>query len=217
MPDPAQFRERLRGLATREAFRFPLEAVPAHYRRAAVLIPFWEEAGTVRVLLTRRAGRMSRHAGEVAFPGGLLEGGESWEEAALREADEEVGLAAEEVEVLGRLDDAWSGAENLLAPIVGWLERPPRPAANPHEVEQVLIASVAELLRPEARRQKTVSLGRFEFVDSILAWNGPSIVGLSADLLLEALAWAEGNDAAAGPRRLRDLRRYLAYRASEAP
>ena len=158
-PEPRAFRERLRALRTREAFRFPAEDVPAHYRRAAVLIPFWEQAGTVHVPLTRRSRQMSRHAGQIAFPGGLLEAGDTWEQAALREAGEEVGLDPEAVEVTGRLDDDWNGAESWIAPVVG----------------------------------------------------------LTADLLLEALAWVggDGNDAA-GARRLYDLRRYLAHRPSPA-
>ena len=118
--DPRSFQQRLRQLGDRQPFEFPADSIPTDFRRAAVLVPFWEEAGEVRVLLTRRSRRMSRHAGEVAFPGGLLEEGASWEQAALRETHEEVGIDASRIEIVGRLDDAWSGARNHLVPVVGW-------------------------------------------------------------------------------------------------
>ena len=95
-------------LPDRVPFEFPRKAVPAHFKRSSVLICFWREADDVRVLLTKRAASLRGHPGQMSFPGGRLEEGEDWVEAALRESEEEVALARDRVEVLGRLDDAWT-------------------------------------------------------------------------------------------------------------
>ena len=198
-------RAHLERLRSRAPYRFPEHAVPAHFRRAAVLVPFWAEPAALRVLLTRRASRMSRHAGQVAFPGGMLESGETHEQAALREAHEEVGIDPALVEVLGRLDDAWSGAGSHIVPVVAWLRARPRLEANPAEVDEILVADVADLLKPASRSEERVLRDGVEYVNPIVEWPGGRAYGLSADLLLEALAWVSGGTPERGPARLRDL------------
>jgi len=208
--DPARFRARLRQLRRRERFVFPRESLPRHFRRSAVLIPFWEEAGDVRVLMTRRSSEMSRHAGQVAFPGGLLEGGETWEQAALREAQEEVGIDASLVEVVGSLDDAWSGAGSHLVPVVGWLAAPPALRASPEEVAEILPLRVSLLLEPGAVSKEDVFHRGVRYVNPIVRWPGGQAYGLSADLLLEALEWATGGCLERGPARLAELESFFA-------
>ena len=167
-----------------------------------MLILFWEVPGDTCVLLTRRSLEMSRHAGQVSFPGGLLEAGESWEEAALREAEEEVGIDPTRVEVLGRLDDAWSGSGNHLVPVVGWLDTPPSLSANPDEVDEIFAPQVSALLRPEAISTEEILVRGIRYSNSIVEWTGGRAYGLSADLLLEALGWATGGESRRGPTRL---------------
>ena len=91
---------------------------PAGHRQAAVLVGLEVGRG---VLLTRRAAGLAQHAGQVAFPGGKIEVGETEEGAALREAFEEVGLVRGDVEVLGRMDDYVTGTGFHVAPVVGLL------------------------------------------------------------------------------------------------
>src|SRR5438067_10434653 len=81
----------------------PIAATLPAARAAAVLVPLFEEDGLARLILTRRAGHLSSHRGEVAFPGGKLHPGESAERGALREAAEEVGIAPADVEIIGAL------------------------------------------------------------------------------------------------------------------
>lgn len=173
-----------------------------------MLILFWEDAGTLRTLLTRRPAHMSRHAGQIAFPGGILEEGESYRDAAVREAHEEVGLDPSSIEVVGRLDDAWSGAGNRLAPFVALSKVRPRLSANPAEVADILTPDVAPLLRPEARGQEMVEWRGIEYANETVEFEGGKAYGLSADLLLEALEWGGGHAPRRGEARLRDLASY---------
>ena len=205
----ARFRDSLEVLRKREPFRFPADAIPAGFGRAAVLIAFWPEAGDVRCVLTRRATTLSTHQGQVAFPGGRVDPGEGWQQAALREAHEEVGLDPSVVEVIGNLDDAWSGAGHHIVPVVGWLNEPAPLRPNPGEVDEILLPRLSEMLRPEALRQQTVVHDGRTYHNRIVSFDGGEVYGLSTDLLLEALAWGTGERPARGPERLSELRRYL--------
>ncbi|MCP4755049.1 MAG: NUDIX domain-containing protein [Proteobacteria bacterium] len=97
-------------LNQRKPFQFQSESIPSWFGQASVLILFWEEENSIKVVLTKRSANLSNHKGEVCFPGGKLEEGEAFVEAALREAEEEIGIDRDRVEITGRLDDAWSGA-----------------------------------------------------------------------------------------------------------
>ena len=101
-------RRRLRELEMRTPFRFPATAIPDKFRQAAVLILLWEEAGVPHTLLTVRASHLSSFAGQVCFPGGRLDQGEDFQQAALRETDEEVGIPADR-EHLRAYPGAFSG------------------------------------------------------------------------------------------------------------
>ena len=90
-----------RGLVAEERVTF--DGFPDPGAPAAVLVPLFERDGETRVVLTRRAAHLRTHTGEVSFPGGRLDSGESPEAGALREAAEEVGLDPAQVEVVGRL------------------------------------------------------------------------------------------------------------------
>jgi 8-oxo-dGTP pyrophosphatase MutT (NUDIX family) len=204
----SQFERALRALGAYEPLLFPAASVPNDYRQAAVLIPFWAAGDAVRVVVTRRSSRLSAHGGQVAFPGGRLDPGESWEQAALREAQEEIGLAPASVEVLGRLDDAWSGAGHHVVPIVGWVSSPPELVANPLEVAEILVADVETLLLPESLSEDAFEHEGYRYVNPVLRWEGGDAYGLTADLLLEALSWGRGTPAPGGANRLNDLENY---------
>lgn len=104
---------------------------------AAVLITVVASEEGARVLMTRRADSLARHTGQIAFPGGRLDPGETAVEAALREAWEEVALDPASVEVLGLSDAYETGTGYLVTPVVGWLEAPPSLTPSPAEVAEV--------------------------------------------------------------------------------
>lgn len=127
-------------------------------RRSAVLAAVYDEPQSgAAVILTRRAGHLRSHRGEVSFPGGRRDPGDADLVAtALREAHEEVALDPASVEIIGELDHLmtlWSGAS--IVPFVGALPaRPDDLRPNPHEVERILHVPLAELLRDDVYREE---------------------------------------------------------------
>jgi 8-oxo-dGTP pyrophosphatase MutT (NUDIX family) len=116
---------------------------------AAVLVPIIHGPAP-GILLTQRTSTLSSHAGQVAFPGGRMDPGESAEETALREAEEEVGLPAGKVELVGRLPDHVTGTGYRVTPVMGLLAPGfvPVPAAS--EVAAVFELPLTVLLDPAA-------------------------------------------------------------------
>jgi 8-oxo-dGTP pyrophosphatase MutT (NUDIX family) len=120
---------------------------------AAVLIPVLVSAEEPRLVLTRRSDSLSRHAGEISFPGGLLDPGEDPATTALRETEEELGLAREDVEMLGAFEPVHTHVTGvLIIPFVGLLWRDPRFTPNAAEIAEVLEFPLADLVaRAEIR------------------------------------------------------------------
>jgi 8-oxo-dGTP pyrophosphatase MutT (NUDIX family) len=205
MIDVRRFREGLHELSDRTPFSFPVGSVPRHFRRAAVLLPFWEEGGDIRVALIRRAESLRVHPGVVAFAGGIVDPGESFLEAAVREAFEEIDLDPTCIDFLGRLDDAWSGLGHHIAPVVAWLSVPPKLSPNPAEVAEVLTAPVSEILLPEARSVEELTVAGLSYTNVTLRWSGGSVDRLYAELLLEAIDWGLGGRPSSGPARLESM------------
>lgn len=106
-------------------------------RQAAVLVPVIAHDGGATVLLTRRSDTLSSHTGQIAFPGGRLDPGETAVDAALREAFEEVALDPAAVEIVGLSDPYETVTGFLVTPVVGWIDRPPRLIASPDEVAEI--------------------------------------------------------------------------------
>lgn len=116
--------------------------------RAAVLVPLYrDDKGTVRVILTKRPDHMRTHPGDVVFPGGQLEGEETPEDAARREACEEIGLAPDSVEIIGGLTPITTrDPGNLIVPVVAKVERPDTFVIQEEEVAAVIEPALIDLL-----------------------------------------------------------------------
>jgi 8-oxo-dGTP pyrophosphatase MutT (NUDIX family) len=109
----------------------------APWRPAAVLLPIVDRPGGLSVLLTLRAADLRAHSGQVAFPGGKIDPGETPREAALREAHEEIGLHERFVEPLGWLDSFFTGTGFRVAPLVALVEPSFSLTVNKLEVDEV--------------------------------------------------------------------------------
>lgn len=131
------------------------DLLPGPFRPAAVLVPIvhGDEPGA---LLTRRAATLAAHAGQVAFPGGRIDPGDaSPEAAALREAEEEIGLAPSQVELAGRLPAYFTGTGFCITPVIGLLPAGLVLSANPAEVETIFTLPLATLLDPAAPERRS--------------------------------------------------------------
>ncbi|WP_019015605.1 CoA pyrophosphatase [Elioraea tepidiphila] len=116
--------------------------------RAAVLVPIVLHPAP-SVVLTLRAHHLSRHPGQVSFPGGRIDPQDaSPEAAALREAEEEIGLSASTVEVIGRLPTHVTGTGYRVTPVLGLLTPPVAPKPDPREVAEVFELPLAALTGP---------------------------------------------------------------------
>lgn len=113
------------------------------YRPSAVLVALTQESDP-RVILTVRPLDMPTHKGQIAFPGGKLEAGETPVHAALREAYEEIWLDPAEVEVLGELDDEWTPFGFHVTPVLARVPAEPQLALSA-EVAQILLPRLSEL------------------------------------------------------------------------
>jgi 8-oxo-dGTP pyrophosphatase MutT (NUDIX family) len=138
-----------------------LEVLDAPPIPAAVLVPV--VLGKVPgILLTKRNARLNKHAGQVSFPGGRIDGGETPEAAALREAEEEVALAPRDVELLGRMANYVTATGYRITPVVGLLPPGLTLRPSPQEVESVFELPIDVLLDPRApRRQRHETRGQW--------------------------------------------------------
>lgn len=124
-------------------------------RASAVLVAITDGPEGAEVLLTRRSKSLTSHRGEISFPGGRIDAGETFVAAALREAHEEVDLDPGLVQVHGSLDAiSTMVTRSFIVPVVGTVSPHPdlRPAAD--EVERILWVSLADLCRPNTFREE---------------------------------------------------------------
>ncbi|RME09201.1 MAG: CoA pyrophosphatase [Ardenticatenia bacterium] len=118
-------------------------------REAAVLVLLFPVDGAPHTLLTVRRAHLSHHAGQVSFPGGRCEEGETFAQTALREAHEEIGLSAESVNLIGTLSPIYVPPSNFCVyPQVALADTPPHVLSESDEVQCVLFVPLAHFLTP---------------------------------------------------------------------
>ncbi len=159
--------------------------IPAELRDAAVLVPLVDRPSGLTVVLTQRTAGLPRHAGQIAFPGGRLdETDRDPVHTALREAGEEIGLAAEAVEIVGRLDDYVTGTGYIVAPIVGLVEPGVDYVPAPSEVEDVFEAPLGFFMDPANHKRETRRWNGIDRTFYAMPWNGRYIWGATAAMMV---------------------------------
>ncbi len=163
--------------------------VPDHATPAAALVLLYPVDDAPHVLLTVRAGRLGKHAGQVSFPGGLVDAGESIAQAALREAFEEVGLDPAAVRVVGALSPLYVTVSNFaIHPVAGIAETTPPLRPSAAEVARLLPAPLAALADPGNLRRGTRWRGDLPCDVPYFEVRNERVWGATAMVLAELLA-----------------------------
>jgi len=129
-------------------------------RRAAVLVPLMVRADAVQVLLTQRAAHLSDHAGQISFPGGRVEDADAdTAAAALREAQEEVGLPPATVQVVGALPEYLTVTGYEVTPVVGLVDYAGPLTLDAFEVSETFEVPLPFLMDPANHQRRLVTVG----------------------------------------------------------
>lgn len=167
--------------------------VREHQRAAAVLIAITDRAQP-GVILTHRPQTMPSHPGQIAFPGGKLETGESVIEAALREAEEELSITPSAVRVVGEAAGFSTGSGYDLTPVLGVIPANLPITPDPREVDSWFEAPLRYVLDPVNHEQKTGLIRGHWRSYTEINWQGHRIWGITAGILSNLshrLAWNE--------------------------
>lgn len=155
---------------------------------AAVLVPLVWQDEEWHLLYTRRTDRVESHKGQVSFPGGACDDGETTpEETALREAEEEIGLRQEDVRVLGRLANLITITYFRVTPVVGVVKWPTVFRVGEHEVARVFTIPLGWLANPSNRWQ----FDRSDLKRSLIAYHpydGELLWGATARMTVDFLS-----------------------------
>ena len=156
-------------------------------KHAAVLIPI-VAVPEPTLVFTVRTDTVPSHKGQISFPGGSIDPGDASPEAgALRETEEEVGLAPSKVRVLGELDSFPTFVSGyVVSPFVGWLDEQPELRPNPAEVAELLLVPVSQLVEDIRREAGFEHAGR-TYPTEAWVWNHRVIWGVTARIIRQFL------------------------------
>ncbi|MDY6853944.1 MAG: CoA pyrophosphatase [Thermodesulfobacteriota bacterium] len=157
-------------------------------RPSGVLVPIFYKDESYHLLFTKRTQKVTHHKGQISFPGGAYEEGDRrLRVTAVRESYEEVGIKSEDIEILGKLDDAITTSMFVITPFVGFIPYPYEFTLSTDEIDEILEIPIHDLLDESRFREelRTFEEGPrmvyfFEYEDHVI-W------GASADILKQFL------------------------------
>jgi 8-oxo-dGTP pyrophosphatase MutT (NUDIX family) len=165
-------------------------------RPGGVLILLYERDGEIKFPLIKRPEYLGAHSGQVSLPGGKAEAGEDNVACALREAEEEIGIARNEISVLGSLSDFFVMPSNfMITPVVGVLHHKPIFKADTREVARIVEADLSLILRDDAIKQKEIlaagkyrmNAPHFEIEDEVV-WGATAMILNEFRVILQEIA-----------------------------
>lgn len=153
-------------------------------RPAAVLVPVIPRPGGATVLLTQRPDTMATHPGQVAFPGGKIDAGDASDvAAALREAEEEVGVDPASVSLIGRAAPYVTATAFRIMPVIGVLPADFKAVPDPTEVADVFEAPLEYVLEKANHRQSSLVWKGKQRQFTEMSWEGFRIWGVTAGII----------------------------------
>ncbi len=159
-------------------------AEPDHAIQAAVLVPLIKRDSGLTVLFTQRTAHLADHAGQISFPGGRTEAGDSsTSDTALREAEEEIGLPRSQVDVLGMLSDYYVATGFRVTPVVGLIEAPFPVKLDSFEVAEIFEVPLDFFLDPANHEQHSMSYQGKQRHYYAMPYQGRFIWGATAGIL----------------------------------
>jgi 8-oxo-dGTP pyrophosphatase MutT (NUDIX family) len=155
---------------------------------SAVLVPIYNKEGQCHILFTQRTDNVKEHKGQISFPGGARQDGESLLDTALRESQEEVSLSPADVEILGELDDTATLTSNfVVTPFIGVIPWPHNLKADGWETDELIEVPIAALLEKKAREDKNEVIGGKPVTSYFYHYGDRVIWGATARILHQFL------------------------------
>ena len=156
-------------------------------RAAAVLVPLLQSGPDkpLRLLLTQRTAHLRDHAGQISFPGGGLNPGETALAGALREAQEEIGLDPARVDIFGQMPQYHTGTGFSVSPLIGFVQTPCALVPEPGEVAEIFDVPLDFILDPQNMRLETRYYRGAWRSFLTIPWSGYYIWGATAGMLAQ--------------------------------
>ncbi|MCK6601433.1 MAG: CoA pyrophosphatase [Bacteroidetes bacterium] len=174
----------------------PIPSRPEGFHQAAVLVPVTELGGEPVLILTRRSMKVKTHQGQVAFPGGMQDPGDSGPEAAaLRELEEETGIQPGSVRIIGRLSDRLTISDFCVTPFVGYIKTLPEGlfSVENEEIARIFYVPLNWLASPVNVRIENWEHQKFIHKMHFWKYDREVIWGMTGDVIRELIESVAGN------------------------